>query len=81
MELNPDALNNSNFTVEVENRIDQFNSIDICLEITQQEDLIPRQWILKSYNMSPESVNAAFLEDEAANEISRLVDEWNNLNP
>lgn len=66
------------FTCTWMNRLDQFASTDFDLLVVNDDGVIPDCRVSKNYPTS--IVTAAFLEDEANNEVARIIDQWNEEN-
>jgi hypothetical protein len=69
------------FTCHWINRLDQFNAVSIDLTVVHDQGVIPSERISKNYHKPYATVTATFLEEEAANEVDRIVDAWNAENP
>lgn len=59
------------------NRLDQFDSVSIDLIVDDQSGVIPQQRVSKNYAVPYDQVDDVFLAEEAANEVDRIVTEWN----
>ena len=68
------------FTATWIDRLDQHGFTDITVIITNTDGPIPEQRISKNYNMNPDFIDSAFLQEETSKEIARIIDEWNQLN-
>ncbi len=68
------------FTVTIQNYIEQLDHVDFDIIVTHDAGIIPEQRISKNFDLKEVDIDDTFLQDIIEQEVERIINEWNELN-